>query len=224
MSIVFLNFPKKVFQKHWQPPLNVISYIRFSIVTYLLYAIFNSNIRKIENKKAYEQKCIIFIRRNIEAVTTRRSWKPLGLNSHGGSNPSSCAKKSLSRTLAVWFRLFSYRGIRRGSGTERTSGGRSRPRKTERVVRARIESLFLRQEERNSNRVTFFIFYIDKGELFTARLALWEILHSLIYFVRYFTNCTVALLLPWTLVRPFSFSSFSGYCPTGYFSTNFSFI
>ena len=35
--------------------------------------------------------------------------------------------------------------ILRGSGTERTSGGRSRPRKTERVVRARIESLEVHQ-------------------------------------------------------------------------------
>ena len=36
--------------------------------------------------------------------------------------------------------------ILRGSGTERTSGGRSRPRKTERVVRARIESLEVHQK------------------------------------------------------------------------------
>ena len=36
--------------------------------------------------------------------------------------------------------------IRRGSGAERTSGGRSRPRKTERAVRARIESHHLHQQ------------------------------------------------------------------------------
>ena len=68
-------------------------------------------------------------------------------NSHGGSNPSACAKRSLNWTLVVWFRLFSCcGGIRRGIGVERTSCGRPRPRKTERVVRARIESLPLRQK------------------------------------------------------------------------------
>ena len=35
--------------------------------------------------------------------------------------------------------------IRRGIGTEQTSGGRLRPRKTERAVRARIESHHLHQ-------------------------------------------------------------------------------
>ncbi len=43
------------------------------------------------------------------------------------------------------YRLPNGTGIRRGIGTERTSGGRPRPRKTERAVRARIESLSLRQ-------------------------------------------------------------------------------
>ena len=42
--------------------------------------------------------------------------------------------------LRYIFFCFIEQGTRRGNGTERTSGGRPRPWKTERVVRARIES------------------------------------------------------------------------------------
>ena len=44
--------------------------------------------------------------------------------------------------MPSWYIFFCYieQGTRRGNGAERTSGGRPRPWKTERVVRVRIES------------------------------------------------------------------------------------
>ena len=53
---------------------------------------------------------------------------------------------------------FGSAGTRRGSGVERTSGGRPRPRKTERVVRARIESLMVHQQKPHPNKGEVFVF------------------------------------------------------------------
>ena len=55
------------------------------------------------------------------------------------------SSRARQKKQAYWLAFFAFCApwrIRRGSGAERTSGGRPRPRKTERVVRARIESSY----------------------------------------------------------------------------------
>ena len=51
----------------------------------------------------------------------------------------------LHQVIDIGESLLPTKRIRRGNGTEQTSGGRLRPWKTERVVRARIESHHLHQ-------------------------------------------------------------------------------
>ena len=64
-----------------------------------------------------------------------------------------------------------------GIGVERTSGGRPRPRKTERVVRARIESLPLRQQKTH--------FCLPTKVRFLNDVCLWQMMTATPNDIRY---------------------------------------
>ena len=91
--------------------------------------------------------CENLICRGIEEVITGLTRNQFVDNTTRGFESLPLRQNNFGRSLCGLAEVYFLRtwGIRRGIGTERTSGGCPRPRKTERVVRARIESLPLRQ-------------------------------------------------------------------------------